>query len=252
MTASSKALPFDAAVKFFRRKVNLPTATWRDIQKNEHDRAFVVAGATKAELLADLREAVDQAIANGITLETFRKEFQQIVERHGWEHTGSAAWRSKVIFDTNIRTAYSAGRYAQQTEPAFLDRNPYWEWRHGDSIHPRPQHLAWHGMILKASDPFWSAHYPPCDWGCQCRAFALSEEAVNRQGLTILDAPPKPLAPAGPGEVLPGVREGWDYTPGASVRERLVPQVLERAQQLPAKLKGSLVADIETYLRENP
>jgi len=249
MTVKALTLPFKEAVEFFRRKVNLPTQTWRDIQHNEHDRAFVVAGATKAELLADLRRAVDTAIAKGTTLETFRKDFNKIVARHGWEHNGSPAWRSKVIFDTNIRTAYAAGRYAQQTEPAFQERNPYWEWRHGGSAHPRPQHLAWNGMILPASHPHWAAHYPPCDWGCQCRVVALSEDAVRRQGLTLLQAPPKPLGPAGPGEVLPGVGVGWDYTPGASVRERLVPQVLTRAQELPPRIKADLVADIETFLR---
>jgi uncharacterized protein with gpF-like domain len=249
MALEPLSLPFREAVAFFRKKVNLPTHTWRDIRKNEHDRAFVVAGATKAELLADLRSAVDKAIAEGITLEAFRKDFREIVARHGWEHKGAPAWRSKVIFETNIRTAYSAGRYAQQTEPAFLERNPYWEWRHGGSAHPRPQHLAWHGMILKASDPFWAARYPPCDWGCQCRVFALSAEAAQRQGLTILAAPPRALAPVGPGEVLPGVGEGWDYTPGATVRERLVPRVQTRAQELPPRIKADLVADIEAFLR---
>jgi len=244
------SLPFDEAIQFFRGKTNVPTEAWRDLQKEQHDRAFVVAGATKAELLADLRTAVDKAIAEGTTLETFRKDFDQVVAKHGWEFKGDPAWRSRVIYETNVRTAYAAGRYAQQTEPAFLERNPYWEWRHGDSRHPRPQHLAWNGMILLASDPFWVARYPPCDWGCQCSVFALSQGAIDRQGLQVLSKPPKPLAGPGPGEVLPGVGEGWDYTPGASVRQHLVPQVLDRAKELPRAIRADLVKEIEAFLEE--
>lgn len=246
------ALPFEEAIRFFRAKTSLPTETWRDLQKQQHDRAFVVAGATKAGLLADLRGAVDKAIADGGTLEAFRKDFDQIVARHGWKHTGNAAWRSKVIFDTNIRTAYAAGRFAQMTEPAFLERNPYWEWRHGGSVRPRPQHLAWNGMVLPASDPFWQTHYPPCAFGCQCRVGPLSKSMVERRGLEVLARPPRPLAGPGPGEVLPGVSEGWDYAPGASVREQLVPQVLRQAQRHPERIRQDLAREIEAFLGEAP
>lgn len=244
------SLPFDEAIRFFRNKGNVPTKTWLDLQKEQHDRAFVVAGATKADLLADMRVAVDKAIAEGTTLETFRKDFDQIVARHGWAFKGAPAWRSRVIYETNVRTAYAAGRYAQMTEPEFMERNPYWEWRHGDSRYPRPQHLAWHGMVLPASHPFWQTHYPPCDWGCQCSVFALSQGAVDRRGLTVRSEPPKPLAGPGPGEVLPGVGEGWDHPPGASVRQQLVPQVLERAKELPPRIGADLVRDIEAFLKE--
>ena len=46
---------FQEQIDFLRRKLNLPSESWRDIQSAAHDRAFVVAGATKADLLHDLR-----------------------------------------------------------------------------------------------------------------------------------------------------------------------------------------------------
>ena len=57
---------FQEQIDFLRRKLNLPSETWRDIQRAAHDRAFVVAGATKADLLHDLRKAVDQAVHGGL------------------------------------------------------------------------------------------------------------------------------------------------------------------------------------------
>ena len=73
---------FEEQIDFFRRKLNLPSETWRDIQRAAHDRAFMVAGAMKADLLADLRKSVDQAVQGG-SIGEFRKQFSDIVAKHG-------------------------------------------------------------------------------------------------------------------------------------------------------------------------
>ena len=51
----------EGQLAFFRQKLGLPTARWDDLMKSAHDRAFVVAGAMKADLLADLKRALDAA-----------------------------------------------------------------------------------------------------------------------------------------------------------------------------------------------
>ena len=48
-------LPFTEQISFFRNKLNLSTERWDDILHQAHDRAFIVAGAAKADLLDDLR-----------------------------------------------------------------------------------------------------------------------------------------------------------------------------------------------------
>jgi uncharacterized protein with gpF-like domain len=158
-------LPFTEQIEFFRRKLNLPTESWTDIYEAEHDWAFVVAGANRDALVADFREAVERAIADGATLEDFRADFDRIVATHGWSYNGSAGWRSRVIYETNLRSSYQAGRYAQLQEGNW----PYWEYVHADWVqHPRPLHLAWNGMVLRSDDSWWDTHFPPNGWGCQC------------------------------------------------------------------------------------
>ena len=56
-------LPFSEAIDFFRDKVNVPTERWNDLWQEQHDIGFMVAGASKAELVQDLRDWVDKAIA---------------------------------------------------------------------------------------------------------------------------------------------------------------------------------------------
>ena len=179
--ATAVRLPFQEAIEFLRRKTSIPTERWTDIWQAQHAAAFVVAGAVKDALLADLRQSVQSALDNGETLEDFRKSFDEAVAKHGWAHTGGRNWRSRVIFETNLRTAYAAGRYEQLK--AVEKSRPFWRYTHGGSKKPRPEHLAWDGLILRADDPWWQTHYPPNGWGCSCKVFAVSERELRRRGI---------------------------------------------------------------------
>lgn len=170
------------AVEFFRQKVNLPTRTWSDLVHGQHARAFVVAGATRDELLTDLRDAVDKAIANGESLGKFQKRFGEIVKRHGWSYNGSFGWRSRIIYQTNLRTSYMSGKYKQLTDPDMLQLHPFWEYRHNSIINPRETHQAWGGKIFAANDPWWRIHYPPNGWGCQCDVLPVSKRRMRELG----------------------------------------------------------------------
>jgi hypothetical protein len=185
----------------------------------EHDRAFMVAGAAKADLLADLAGAVDKAIREGESLDAFRQRFAAIVQKHGWQGwTGSEseagrAWRTRVIYQTNVQTSYAAGRLVQ------LQGFALWVYRHGGSRDPRPQHLAWNGLTLPADHPFWKTHYPPSAWGCTCYVLgARSATGAQRLGATPgYTDPPAGWNVRDARGHLPGVDAGWDYQPGNTV-----------------------------------
>ena len=219
--------PFQEQLDFFRQKLNLPTEHYDDILKSAHDRAFVVAGAAKADLLADLRTAVDQAIADGKSIQWFRKAFSTIVQKHGWEGwTGSDTkegrdWRTRVIYKTNLSASYAAGRWQQLNDPDLLKSRPYWKYIHNDMVaHPRPLHQSWSGMVLKHDDPWWQTHFPPNGWGCRCRVTAV--RASEYEGA---EAPDEGVYVKedrnGRRHVLPkGVDYGWNYAPGAGLAPR--------------------------------
>lgn len=247
--------PFAEQIAVFRAKLNLPTERWDDIRHAQHDRSFVVAGATKADLLADLRAAVDKAIATGTTLQTFRKDFRKIVADHGWQGwTGEGtpagfAWRTRVIYETNLRSSYAAGRWMQLTDPDFQKLMPYWEYKHSDSVlHPRPLHLSWNGLTLLATHPFWRTHFPPNGWGCRCRIVARAKPLDN--AITI---PPEDWQRIDDDTGVPlGIDKGWAYAPGASLRDELQAMVNRKLEQLPAPLAQALAADAALVLNRSP
>lgn len=222
------SLPFQEQIAFFRRKLNLPTASWTDVWQAAHDHAFVVAGANRMDLVQDFRAAIDQAISEGTTLAQFRKDFDAIVAKHGWSYNGGRNWRSRVIYETNLRSSYAAGRYAQLQ--SLKKTLPFWRYRHSDSVmHPRPMHLAWNGLVLSADDPWWETHFPPNGWGCQCTVEGIDEIDLQDLGKSGPDtAPPTDLETVtvgarGPSprtvETPAGVDPGFGYTPGKSAWE---------------------------------
>ncbi len=216
--------PFKEQVAYFRQKlINMPTQHRDDVRGNQHDKAFVVAGAQKADLLADFRKAVDRAVAQGQTLDAFQKNFDQIVAQYGWQHMGDRRWRAKVIYESNILSAYGAGREAQLQNPELRKLRPYRTWRHSHtSTNPRRNHLSWDGTTLPHDDPWVQSHPAPCGWGCRCRWTAASRAAYREaqadgRATGPDDGTYEHVDRWGEVHVLPkGVDYGWSHTPGAT------------------------------------
>ena len=170
---------------------------------------------------------VEKAIAEGTTIQTFRKDFERIVAERGWtgwtgeDTKAGRAWRTRVIYDTNLFTSYSAGRFRQIKEVA--DLHHYWRYRHSPaSVEPRPEHVAWDGIILRHDDPWWTTHYPPGGFGCKCYVETLAERDLKKQGLAVTDKEQILFNGKDPKTGLPlGIDKGWDYQPGASVEKDL-------------------------------
>lgn len=220
--ATSAPVHFTEAIDFFRNKVRIPTRRWNDLWRDQHAVGFMVAGAMRDDLLADLQAAIAAAIEQGETLDQFRGRFDQIVERHGWSYNGGRNWRTRVIFETNLRTAYSAGRWAQAQR--LKAARPYLRYVAVMDERTRPLHRHWHGTVLPVDHAWWGTHIPPNGWGCRCRVMSLSARDLRRYGFTVTEPAPdtkvterEVRGPNGdpiPIEVPEGIDPGFDYNPG--------------------------------------
>lgn len=237
-------LPFQEALDYLRQKVSLPSKTYRALIGRAHDRGFVVAGATKEALIEDIRAAVDRAIEQGWTPRQFHERFEEIVAQHGWtDWTGEdtpegRAWRARIIYGTNLRSSYAAGRWKQMTDPDLVKVRPYWQYRHAFTripLRPRPDHVLLDMLILAWNDRWWLRYYPPNDYECSCGVATLSMSDMKRLGKTGPDPTPTietykakdPLT----GEWYDqpeGIAPGWDHAPGRDWVEGLVPPELQQ------------------------
>lgn len=237
--------PFFEAIDFFKSKVRLPTATWTDIWQGEHSKAFVVAGAMKDDLLLDFQTAMMKAREQGTTLAEFRKDFDAIVAKHGWSFNGSAGWRSRVIYNTNMRQSAMAGKW-QQAQRLKKSR-PYLRYVARQGGNRRPEHQALHGLILPVDHPFWRTHYPMNGWGCQCTVQSLSEDDLKRYGYTVSEKAPhieyeertiNTAAGKKTIKVPKGIAPGFDYNPGEAGYGRQIEDYAAQAKELKMSGKG--------------
>jgi SPP1 gp7 family putative phage head morphogenesis protein len=224
------------ALEFFRGKGYATSFGWQEVWQYEHDLAFTVAKMANVDMLRDVRMAVDKAIAQGQTLEQFKKELQPRLMEAGWwgkaemvdPLTGESKLvqlgsprRLQTIFETNIQTSYSAGHWAQIRQTK--DDAPYLMYDAVGDANTRAEHAAWDGLVLPADDPWWQEHFPPNDWGCRCGVIQLSADQAAAMGKAQPDkAPPDQMREyTNPrtgevSEVPKGVGPGWAYAPGSS------------------------------------
>lgn len=212
-------VPADEAIDHLKQKLRIPTKRWDDMLGEVHAKAFTVAGATKMDLLADLHQAVTGALESGSTLTDFRKDFDKIVQQHGWSYKGKRGWRTAVIYDNNLRTAHMAGRWKQLQRTKGT--RPFLMYMTVGDGRVREQHRRWHKVVLPIDSPWWDSHFPPNGWNCRCYPRSLNKRQLEREGLEVSQAPKivktrRINSSTGEdfGEVPSGIDTGWDYNVG--------------------------------------
>lgn len=235
---------FGEAIDNLKSKLPEGTLAWDSLAGPVHGKVFAVSGATMADLVRDLHQSTVDAKANGSTITDFRKDWDTIVQRHGWTYNGKRGWRTRVVFDANMRSATMAGRWAQLQ--ANADRRPFLQYRTAGDARVRPQHRQWNGRIYPISDAFWTTHYPPNGWGCRCTVRAYGQAEMDAKGLqvsqpfqvktrAVLDRDGALVD-----QVPVGIDPGWDHNVGQSW---LMPEMSlgRRLASLPRELQGRLV-----------
>lgn len=228
-----KALPPEQAIKFFRQKGYKIGFDHRDVWQAEQQAAFTVAKAMQLDLLADIREQVDGALANGTTFQAFKNTLKPNLVARGWwgraiqtdpltgedvEVQLGSTRRLKTIYDTNLRTAHAEGQWARIQDAK--DSFPYLMYDANNSERPRVAHSGWDGLVLPVDDPWWQSHMPVRAWGCKCRVIQMGARQVERQGLKVSKAPAESYRDyvnkrTGETQRIPsGVDPAFNYPPG--------------------------------------
>jgi hypothetical protein len=237
---------FTEAMEYLRRKVNIPTESWRSLTAEQHDIAYTIAGLTDANLLEDVRWLIEHSEAEGVGFDEFKRMFNRLIARKGWrpgEHPGPGEedWRLKVAFETPIRRAISAGRNQQMeaiiNNPIGLKRMPGRMWLHTSTPerylreypNARQHHLVLHRKVFPSDDPFWAIAAPSCDYLCRCTSVLIPQWKMERDGLT-MSTPPDPTTIAGPGfQKSAGLMSGEEQRAAArSVLPNLSPEIRDR------------------------
>lgn len=231
--------PFPQQQAYFRRKVNMPSARWDDLMHGEHAHGFMAAGVARMDVLEDIRQAVQDAIDRGEGFPAFQARMRNIIADKGWiggagdESEARRAWRMRMIYQTNLRTSYMAGRWED------LQKFPYLRYQHNTINNPRHEHQAWDGLVLASDDPWWDTHYPPNGWGCRCTVTGVGKGRMRVLGKDGPDAAPGPSEGDPPPE--------WAYHPGKAARSLPAAESFGRkVMALPPEWRKAVLDDAQS------
>jgi len=163
---------------------------WRELSAQEYTRSFAVAQTAGYSVIREIYDALTMSFANGETAEEFAARLIPFLRGRGWiASPGQAAKRLELIYDTNLRVARGAGRWARIKRTAHVF--PYLRGvtaRDERVRHPpkstraksTSDHRAFDGLILPVSHPFWSRWFVPLGFRCRCSVIQMSRSQLLR------------------------------------------------------------------------
>lgn len=186
-------MPPKDAIAFFEKKGFVISWDWQEVWRHAHSQSFTVAKVTRLDVLTDIHRAISEDLTHGGSFATFQEKLQPLLEAKGWwgkreqvnRHTGEirtvtygTPWRLETIYETNMQSAYMAGRYKGMM--AATQYAPWWEYSAVMDNRTRPAHAALNGRVFRYDDPFWDSWYPPNGFRCRCRVIPRTDIEQKR------------------------------------------------------------------------
>jgi len=169
-----------AAAEFLRNKVGMVKRAFLALAQRYRLSAFTIAKVEKLMLIETAKEALAEAIEKGLTREEFIDFINQEFDRAGV--TRLNFFHLQTVFETNVNTAYSIGRFQQLKSKEVTEALPFWRSVTMGDSRVRPTHRAMHGFIARHDDPVWREWYPPAGFRCRCVVVALTRRQAAESG----------------------------------------------------------------------
>lgn len=238
--------------------------SYGELAASENAAAFTIAKMMDTDLLAQVKESLEDALATGKPYQQWADEIMPLLQAKGWigrqrvvdPMTGQTIvaplgtpGRLQTIFRTNLASAYSVGEWSKIVDQ--VEVAPFLMYDAVDDFRTRPEHAALDGMVRPVTWEGWRRGYlPPLGWNCRCGVIQLSQDDLDELGLEV--SPPTKIETyswtnprTGRRENIPkGVDPGFDHNPGATRLEALQRLAREKAAALPADAARAALAGL--------
>jgi SPP1 gp7 family putative phage head morphogenesis protein len=174
----------EAAVEYLQSQDIAITWDWKDQLKVIEQHSFTVAKTINAQVVQTFKDEISKSLTNGEAYYDFQKRIKSVLETNGWTTNDEGkAWHLNTIYNTNVQTAFMAGRYSEFQD--IKDDFPYQQYIAIKDSHTRKEHKELDGLIFRTDDPFWLTHTPPNGYNCRCRTRALSKDYISKHKLSV-------------------------------------------------------------------
>jgi len=169
------------AIAMFRDKVPMTPAAFSQLTEAYRARAFTIAGQETARAVEVVKGWLDQVLARGLTMRDFLAGLEEAADAGGI--TAVNPYHAETVFNTNVQTAYNAGRWEMYHAPEVAEVFPFFQYHTVGDDRVRPAHAAMDGFIARRDDPVWDEWWPPNGFNCRCTVTAISIEEAEAKGI---------------------------------------------------------------------
>ena len=225
-------VPFGEAISWASKRTSvLADEFYSDIQAAARKGAFTVSGITSVSRINHIKQTLDEAIRNGLSMRDWQSSLDADIFR-------LKPFHRETIFRNAVQSAYAAGRWEQQQRIKRI--RPILMYDAINDSRTRLTHRALDAFMAPADDPVWKRIYPPNGHNCRCTVVSLTEKQARARGWTgfVKALPAEP-------------DDGWDHNPGLAYQESLdrqrneqiiaAPLQVVRAQQAKEMLQASRI-----------
>jgi hypothetical protein len=152
-------LPPEEAIALFRDKVPMTRSAFDQLLDAYRGRAFTIAKQETLNAIQIVQDHVQRVLEEGLTLREFLQGLNEAADAGGI--TAVNPYHAKTVFDTNLQTAYNAGRYEMYHAPEVAEAFPMYEY---DSVIDGATTVFCRNMNLyraPADATIWDTIWPP-------------------------------------------------------------------------------------------
>lgn len=168
---------------FILDRTPISIGAYDSIGQQEYARAFTSAQTIGTDVATTLYNEFRDNIQGLKGEADFKARVMPILRDKGWlKNLDDEALGSRVdlIFDTNLRTSRSIGKWNRiQANRALL---PYLQFRTVGDERVRGEHRVLDRILLPVDHWFWDRHFPALWFGCRCVVSQLSRSQAARLG----------------------------------------------------------------------
>jgi len=202
----------EEATDFINSLTSFTKAAAKRLAPQYRQAAFTVAHVEEIALLDRTKELLAQALEEGWTQQEFIDRLNESFDSAGVTRLNS--YHAELVFQQNMTTAYSNGRYQQMHDSEVLRALPFWQYWTAEDERVRPNHAALDGFVARGDDAVWSYIYAPNGFRCRCYVVALLRSEGEAALGANLNVPGSERLPAGGGP-----DPGFESKPGMSLRQ---------------------------------
>lgn len=176
-------LPFEEAVDYWKEKVSVDAKYFYSLRSDVRAKAFAVSGMKDISDIEYIYTQLQKSLEKGTTFKDFKDAVKDKFKKYGLSDK-----RIRNVFQTNIQTAFLAGKWKQIKDTA--EDFPYLMYDAVNDNRTSKICISLDGKVYPVNHPFWETYYPPNHFGCRSNVRAYTEKMLEKRGLKVSEEMP--------------------------------------------------------------